>query len=74
VNLGPSDLTGADLRGADLRGADLSRCLFLHQSQLDAARGDHGTVLPSALRRPTHWSLTVSPASARNRRRSPRRG
>ena len=74
VNLGPADLTGADLRGADLRGADLSHCLFLHQSQLDAARGDHRTVLPAALPRPTHWSLALSPASARNRRRPPRRG
>ncbi|WP_243422313.1 pentapeptide repeat-containing protein [Micromonospora globispora] len=74
VDLGPADLTGADLRGADLRGADLSHCLFLHQSQLDAARGDHRTVLPAALRRPTHWSLALSPASARNRRRPPRRG
>ncbi|WP_454557360.1 pentapeptide repeat-containing protein [Micromonospora yasonensis] len=61
VDLGAADLTGADLRGADLRGADLRRCLFLHQSQLDSARGDHQTVLPPRLRRPTHWSLTVTP-------------
>ncbi|PZF99051.1 oxetanocin A resistance protein [Micromonospora deserti] len=38
VDLGRADLTGADLRGTDLRGADLSGSLFLHQSQLDAAR------------------------------------
>ncbi|MFE9689420.1 pentapeptide repeat-containing protein [Micromonospora sp. NPDC005806] len=61
VDLGAADLTGADLRGADLRGADLGRCLFLHQSQLDAARGDHRTALPPRLRRPAHWSLTVTP-------------
>ncbi|MFI6326980.1 pentapeptide repeat-containing protein [Micromonospora chersina] len=62
VDLGAADLTGADLRGADLRGADLGDCLFVHQSQLDAARGDHRTVLPGGLRRPAHWSLTVTPA------------
>ncbi|MEH0845402.1 pentapeptide repeat-containing protein [Micromonospora sp. CPCC 205711] len=57
-----ADVTGADLRGADLRGADLSGTLFLHQSQLDAARGDRHTVLPAALRRPGHWSgLTLTP-------------
>ncbi|WP_244282676.1 pentapeptide repeat-containing protein [Micromonospora chersina] len=64
VDLGAADLTGADLRGADLRGADLGDCLFVHQSQLDAARGDHRTVLPGGLRRPTHWSLTVTPAGS----------
>ncbi|TYB34497.1 pentapeptide repeat-containing protein [Micromonospora sp. AP08] len=62
VDLGAADLTGADLRGADLRGTDLGDCLFVHQSQLDAARGDHRTVLPGGLRRPAHWSLTVTPA------------
>ncbi|WP_091672611.1 pentapeptide repeat-containing protein [Micromonospora auratinigra] len=62
VDLGAADLTGADLRGADLRGADLGRCLFVHQSQLDAARGDRSTALPPRLRRPAHWSLTVTPA------------
>ncbi|MFI7428021.1 pentapeptide repeat-containing protein [Micromonospora sp. NPDC049836] len=64
VDLGAADLTGADLRGADLRGADLSRCLFVHQSQLDAARGDLRTGLPPRLRRPAHWSLTVTPVPA----------
>ncbi|KAB1913840.1 pentapeptide repeat-containing protein, partial [Micromonospora sp. AMSO31t] len=64
ADLGAADLTGADLRGADLRGADLGDCLFVHQSQLDAARGDHRTVLPRGLRRPAHWSLTVTPAGS----------
>ncbi|QLQ35993.2 pentapeptide repeat-containing protein [Micromonospora robiginosa] len=59
VRLGAADLTGADLRGADVRGADLGECLFLHQSQLDAARGDHRTVLPPARHRPTHWSPSL---------------
>ncbi|TDB74974.1 pentapeptide repeat-containing protein, partial [Micromonospora sp. KC723] len=56
VRLRAADVTGADLRGADLRGADLRDTLFLHQSQLDAARGDRTTRLPAALRHPGHWS------------------
>ncbi|MCZ7437420.1 pentapeptide repeat-containing protein [Micromonospora sp. WMMC241] len=72
VRLGAADLTGADLRGADLRGADLGECLFLHQSQLDAARGDHRTVLPPTLRRPAHWSpsLPLTPIHRTRTRRS----
>ena len=49
-----ADLTGADLRGADLRGADLRGALFVHQSQLESARGDTATQLPSGLARPRH--------------------
>ncbi|GLV58371.1 hypothetical protein KDH_52040 [Dictyobacter sp. S3.2.2.5] len=56
ANLQLADLTGADLRDADLRGADLSGCIFLIQSQLDAAKGDSKTKLPSSLRYPQHWS------------------
>ncbi|MFI6262695.1 pentapeptide repeat-containing protein [Micromonospora sp. NPDC051006] len=62
VDLHLADLTGADLRGADLRGADLTGSLFLHQSQLDAARGDARTGLPARLTRPAHWtSLPLTP-------------
>jgi uncharacterized protein YjbI with pentapeptide repeats len=50
-----ADLTGADLRGADVRGADLSDSIFLIQSQLDAARGNSSTRLPTSLRHPSHW-------------------
>lgn len=56
VDLTGADLTGADLRGADVRGADLSGALFLHQSQLDAARGDGATRLPPRRSRPAHWA------------------
>jgi uncharacterized protein YjbI with pentapeptide repeats len=55
ADLRMADVTGADLRGADVRGADLSECLFLIQSQLDAARGDPTTRLPTLLRHPSHW-------------------
>ncbi|MFG1780064.1 pentapeptide repeat-containing protein [Micromonospora sp. NPDC049048] len=66
VELGLADLTGADLRGADLRGADLSASLFLHQAQLDAARGDGRTALPPGRTRPGHWSpLSLTPLRRR---------
>jgi uncharacterized protein YjbI with pentapeptide repeats len=60
-----ADLMGADLRAADLRGADLEGCIFLIQSQLDAARGDDQTQVPASLHRPAQWSL----AGARDRGR-----
>ncbi|MGY5894816.1 pentapeptide repeat-containing protein [Blastococcus deserti] len=56
VVLGSANLLGADLRGADLRGADLSRCLFLTQPQVTAARGDMSTRLPVAVSAPPHWA------------------
>jgi hypothetical protein len=55
LDLGTADLLGADLRDADLRGTDLSRCLFLTQPQVTAARGDMSTRLPVALSCPAHW-------------------
>ncbi|MEV0961681.1 pentapeptide repeat-containing protein [Streptomyces sp. NPDC049910] len=50
-----ADLLGADLRDTDLSGADLTGSIFLTQPQLQQARGDAATRLPSGLRRPTHW-------------------
>ena len=55
VDLGRADLLGADLRAADVRGTDLSRCLFLTQPQVTAARGDESTRLPVVLTTPDHW-------------------
>lgn len=55
ADLRGADLIGADLRGADIRGADLTGSVFLTQSQLDAAKGDVRTKLPSALAVPAHW-------------------
>lgn len=72
ADLRTSDLLGADLRAADLRGADLEGSIFLTQPQLDAARGDAATTIPSSLRRPAHWTTAVTPAgppSTRPRRR-----
>ncbi len=55
ADLRRADLIGADLRDADLSGADLTGALFLTQPQLNAAKGDAATKLPSGLARPGHW-------------------
>jgi uncharacterized protein YjbI with pentapeptide repeats len=57
ADLRAADLTGADLRDADLSSADLTGSLFLVQAQLDTARGDASTKLPTSLSRPRHWPL-----------------
>ncbi|MCW2802419.1 MAG: oxetanocin resistance protein [Propionibacteriaceae bacterium] len=56
ADLRMADLLGADLRDAELGGADLIGCIFLTQTQLNAARGDGGTSVPPTLTRPDHWS------------------
>jgi len=56
ADLSYADLTGADLRGADLSGADLETSLFTTQPQLDSAKGNSTTKLPSRLSRPSHWA------------------
>ncbi|MEV0456752.1 pentapeptide repeat-containing protein [Catellatospora methionotrophica] len=76
ADLRGADLLGADLRGADIRGADLTGCLYLIQSQLDAARGDGGTLLPPVLTRPAHWPAShtaTGDATSRPRPARPRR-
>ncbi|MFG1654817.1 pentapeptide repeat-containing protein [Micromonospora sp. NPDC049275] len=74
VDLTLADVTGADLRGADLRGADLGATLFLHQAQVDAARGDVRTGLPATLTRPAHWTaLTLTPVRRPARAAAPTR-
>lgn len=54
-DLSGADLLGADLRDARVEGADLSRALFLTQAQVNAARGDAHTRLPTDLSSPAHW-------------------
>jgi hypothetical protein len=56
ADLRGADLIGADLRDAELHGADLSTSLFVTQPQLESARGDAATRIPSTLRRPEHWN------------------
>ncbi|MFF9478312.1 pentapeptide repeat-containing protein [Streptomyces sp. NPDC014733] len=55
ADLRRADVIGADFRDADVRGADLTDCLFLTQAQLNAAKGDAMTRIPSTLTRPGHW-------------------
>ncbi len=72
-----ADVTGADMRGAHLGQADLRGGLFVTQGQLESARGDATTQLPSGRVRPEHWSTQsdahrsgrgpASPASDRPR-------
>ncbi|MFO1443375.1 pentapeptide repeat-containing protein [Bacillus sp. Bva_UNVM-123] len=49
------DFIGADLRDADFSGADLSTSMFLTQMQMNSAKGNEATILPSYLPRPSHW-------------------
>lgn len=50
------DFIGADLRDADLSGANLSLSMFLTQMQVNSAKGNNQTILPSYIQRPSHWS------------------
>lgn len=58
ADLRGADLIGADFRDTDVSGADLTDTLFLTQVQLNAAKGDVSTKLPSGFTRPPHWSNT----------------
>lgn len=55
TDLGGADFIGADFRDADLRGADFTKSIFLTQAQLNVAKGNTSTKLPSSLTRPTLW-------------------
>ncbi|PAD22682.1 pentapeptide repeat-containing protein [Terribacillus saccharophilus] len=50
------DFIGADLRDANLEGADLSTSMFLTQMQINSAKGNKQTQLPSYLVQPSHWA------------------
>ncbi|WP_107841781.1 pentapeptide repeat-containing protein [Metasolibacillus meyeri] len=49
------DLIGADLRDANVRGANLSTSMFLTQMQINSAKGNSETKLPTYIQPPTHW-------------------
>lgn len=49
------DFIGADLRDANLCGANLSTSMFLTQMQINSAKGDDKTILPSHIQPPSHW-------------------
>lgn len=46
---------GADLRDADLSDADLRKAVFLTQGQINSAKGNKSTKLPSYLDQPITW-------------------
>lgn len=46
---------GADLRDVNFSGADLSTSMFLTQMQVNSAKGNVKTILPSYIDRPSHW-------------------
>jgi uncharacterized protein YjbI with pentapeptide repeats len=48
-------LIAADLRDANFSGADLSTSMFLTQMQINSAKGDVKTKVPSHIHRPSHW-------------------
>ena len=60
ANLKECDLSGALLIGVDMRDADiicsnLSKSIFLTQAQINTAKGNQFTKLPSRLDRPSYW-------------------
>jgi hypothetical protein len=55
TDLSYADLLGADLRDTDICGANLQKSIFLTQMQVNTAKGDAHTKLPSWLQRPEHW-------------------
>ena len=57
TDLSGTDFIGADFRDTDLSGADFSKSIFLTQAQLNVAKGDTSTKLPSSLTRPKHWDI-----------------
>lgn len=46
---------GADMRDANLKNADLSGSIFLTQMQINSAKGNSNTKLPSHISRPKTW-------------------
>ncbi|WP_339365108.1 pentapeptide repeat-containing protein [Vallitalea maricola] len=57
VDLSGADFIGADLRDADVSGANLKDSIFLTQSQINTAKGDYYTALPTILVRAPNWSM-----------------
>jgi uncharacterized protein YjbI with pentapeptide repeats len=56
VDLSWADLIGADLRDANLSGTNLANSIFLTQAQINTAKGDSNTKLPTMIVRPSYWS------------------
>lgn len=56
ANLYGANFLGTDMRDTNIKNADLSQCLFLTQIQINAAKGNNNTILPSYLNRPESWN------------------
>ncbi|MCC0699964.1 pentapeptide repeat-containing protein [Clostridioides sp. ZZV15-6383] len=55
ADLSGANLIGADLRDCDIRGANLENSIFLTQLQVNTAKGDSNTKLPTSLVHPKYW-------------------
>lgn len=55
AELSGANFLGADMRDTNIKNTDLSRSLFLTQIQINAAKGNAGTVLPPYLSVPESW-------------------
>lgn len=54
-NLYGTNFLGADMRDANIKSTDLSQSIFLTQAQINSARGNSNTKLPTTLIRPKNW-------------------
>ncbi|MGL4798229.1 MAG: pentapeptide repeat-containing protein, partial [Cellulosilyticaceae bacterium] len=50
-----ANFLGADMRDTNMKDTDLSESLFLTQMQINSAKGNAETKLPSYLSRPSTW-------------------
>ena len=50
-----ANFLGADMRDTNIKNTDLSESLYLSQGQINAAKGNKATKLPSWLTRPLSW-------------------
>lgn len=57
-SLNGTSFLGADMRDANIKNTDLSKSVFLTQMQINAAKGNSKTKLPTSLTYPTAWLLT----------------
>ncbi|MDD2957191.1 MAG: pentapeptide repeat-containing protein [Lachnospiraceae bacterium] len=55
ANLCGANFLGADMRDTNISNTDLSQCLFLTQLQINSAKGNSNTSLPSYLYKPKTW-------------------
>lgn len=57
ANLYGANFLGADMRDTNIKNTDLSHCIFLTQMQINSARGNRNTILPTYLYKPLTWEV-----------------